>query len=294
MTSQENKERRYQLIAALITLLITVGTLALLWYGELSFRWPPEEGMRTVVQQDSILYGGEFVQLGDLDFLASDEMAAPGSPDDVDQPSEPSTEGDAPDDNGNEAEQEKPKVTQEKPSPAKETKKEEPKTDKTGTAKKKDEQKPEQKKKNDKATDNKKADNNNNNSKNNNKTDPGQQTPDPAKGKFGQQGSGSGKQGSKDGNADTGNKTGVGSVGTGLAGYGPKNFPRPHGPESGTVIVRVRVKADGKVHSAEVAGGTIKNAAQRQDCLNKAMASQFSVPKDKTTEGVGTIVYKFQ
>ncbi|MBP5562135.1 MAG: hypothetical protein J6X70_10135, partial [Muribaculaceae bacterium] len=161
MTPQENKERRYQLIAALITLLITVGTLALLWYGELSFRWPHEDGMRTVVQQDSILYGGEFVQLGDLDFLASDEMAAPGSPDDVDQPSEPSTEGDAPDDNGNEAEQEKPKVTQEKPSPAKETKKEEQKPEKTGTAKKKDEQKPEQKKKNDKATDNKKSDNNN-------------------------------------------------------------------------------------------------------------------------------------
>ncbi len=293
MASKENKERRYQLIAALLTLLITVGTLALLWYAELSFKWPPEEGARTVAQQDSILYGGEFVQLGDLDFLAEDEMAAPGSPDDLEQPSEPSTDGDAPEDNGNEAEQEKPKVTQEKPSPAKETKKEQPKENKTGTAPKKDEQKPEQKKKNDKATDNKKADNNNNNNKNNQKTDKGKPAPDPAAGKFGQQGSGGGRQGSKDGNSDTGAKTGVGSIGSGLAGYGPKSFPRPHGPESGTVIVRVRVKADGKVHSAEIAGGTIKNAAQRQECVNKALASQFSVPTNKTTEGVGTIVYKF-
>lgn len=294
MATQENKERRYQLIAALLTLLITVGTLTLLWFSTLRFQWPPEDGTRTVAQQDSILFGGEYVQLGDLDFPTDDdEMAAPGNPDDVDQPAEPAVQGDAPDDNGNEAEREKPKVTQEKPSPAKETKKEEPKPEKTGTAKKKDESKPEQKKKNDKATDNKKNDNSSNKNNNNNKAaDNSRNAPNPAAGKFGN-GSKGGTQGSKDGNSNTGAKTGVGSIGSGLVGYGPKNFPKPHGPESGTVIVRVRVKADGKVHSAEIAGGTIKNASQRQECLNKALASQFSVPTNKITEGVGTIVYRF-
>lgn len=149
----------------------------------------------------------------------------------------------------------------------------------TDAAPKKDETKPEQKKKNDKATDNKTADNS-------------RTAPNPDAGKFGN-GSKGGTQGSKDGNSNTGAKTGVGSIGSGLVGYGPKNFPKPHGPESGTVIVRVRVKADGKVHSAEIAGGTIKNASQRQECLNKALASQFSVPTNKITEGVGTIVYRF-
>ena len=78
-------------------------------------------------------------------------------------------------------------------------------------------------------------------------------------------------------------------------GYTPKVFPKPHGPISGTVVVKVRVKADGKVHTAEVVEGSssIKDATVRRECINKALASQFSVPNNKTTEGVGTIKYVF-
>ena len=249
MATQENKERRYQLIAALLTLLITVGTLTLLWFSTLRFQWPPEDGTRTVAQQDSILFGGEYVQLGDLDFPTDDdEMAAPGNPDDADRPAEPAVQGDAPDDNGNEAEREKPKVTQEKPSPAKETKKEEPKPEKTGTAKKKDESKPEQKKKNDKATDNKKNDNSSNKNNNNNKAaDNSRNAPNPAAGKFGN-GSKGGTQGSKDGNSNTGAKTGVGSI-----GLWPQKFPQ-------AAWTRV-----GHCDSARACQGR-RQGAQRRDC----------------------------
>ena len=41
------------------------------------------------------------------------------------------------------------------------------------------------------------------------------------------------------------------------------------------------------------AGGTISDAAARQSCLSESYKCRFSVPLNRTTEGIGTIIWRF-
>ena len=296
MTDNNQHRDRHQLLAALITLLLSAAVFAVLWFSALHYQWPPKDGLKPVAQQDSIIFGGDYVMLGDVPFATPDnELAAPLNEESATQDANEDIKGEDMDDNGNDAPQDKPKVTTDKPSPAKEVKKpDEPKPEKTGTAKKKEEKPKQETTKRNNGADKKKTEAKKTDAKTNNDA-PKKADNTRVKGAFGKnKDAGTGKQGTPGGNSDTGGKTGSAGIGSGLVGYGPQYFAKPRGHLEGTVIVRVRVKADGKVHVAEPAGGTIKDATIVQRCLQAALASRFSVPTNKTTEGVGTIVYKFR
>ena len=69
----EEDRRKNSLWALLITLLITVGTLALLLRATLRYEQAPNNPDLTQLAQDSILFGGEFVMLGNtLDNMQSE------------------------------------------------------------------------------------------------------------------------------------------------------------------------------------------------------------------------------
>ena len=87
--------------------------------------------------------------------------------------------------------------------------------------------------------------------------------------------------------------SGHGSLGSGLVGYTVAHWGRPHSDYEGTVVVRVHVSARGQVTRAEIAGGTISDAAARQSCLSESYKCRFSVPLNRTTEGKGTIIWRF-
>ena len=66
--------------------------------------------------------------------------------------------------------------------------------------------------------------------------------------------------------------------------------------KAGTITIRVTVNPRGKVIKATYAGGTGEarnNTKARQSCIEAAMQSQFSVPLNRTTDGVGTITWRF-
>ena len=87
--------------------------------------------------------------------------------------------------------------------------------------------------------------------------------------------------------------SGYGSLGSGLVGYTVAHWGRPHSRYEGTVVVRVHVSARGQVTRAEIAGGTISDAAARQSCLSESYKCRFSVPLNRTIEGIGTIIWRF-
>ena len=71
----EEDRRKYSLWALLLTLLITVGTLALLLQFSLRYEQDPNLPDLTQLSQDSILFGGEFVMLGNtMDDVHNDMM----------------------------------------------------------------------------------------------------------------------------------------------------------------------------------------------------------------------------
>ncbi len=81
-------------------------------------------------------------------------------------------------------------------------------------------------------------------------------------------------------------------------GYTLENWakPNPNSRWSGTVQVKVRVNTRGKVVEAHAVGGTgeaYTHSEIRRACEEAAKKSAFSVPTNTTTEGVGTITYRW-
>ena len=271
----DNNERKNELTAALLTLLLFAGTVALLMFTNLRYQWPPDDMVLTQLKQDSIMFGGEFVMLGNTpDPTEANEMdsEAPNEADDVLQ--QPSVEGDDMDDAGPQAKQPKPLVTGTDPSPMKV--KEKPKEEKpkpTGPAnnKKPEEKKVQVKQGTDAATNSR------------------------VKNAFGKSGgSGTGKQGTPDGNASHGALGGKPGLG-GLVGYTLEYWGRPHSKWEGKVNVRVRVNTRGKVIEARAVSGSGEAWAHpevRRSCEQESLKSAFSVPKNTTTEGIGTITWR--
>ena len=109
-------------------------------------------------------------------------------------------------------------------------------------------------------------------------------------------GSGSGKTGSPNGNSDSGARSGKPGIG-GLGGYTLDHWSRPTSAVEGTITISVKVNARGNVTAASYAGGSgsaAANIAARNSCIAAAKASTFSVPKNTTTDAVGTITYRFE
>ena len=292
----EEDRRKHSLWALLLTLLLTVGTLALLLRFTLRYEQLPDRPDLTQLAQDSILFGGDYVMLGNtLDNLQNDlmeeESAEPSAS--PEQGDEPDIDADDLEDAGEANQKTPPLVTQKNESPHKvkeQPKEAEPK--KSGPVKE-NEKKVEKPKAKDK-----KAEAQETKSKNTSeqKTPTSSAADNRVKNAFGSgKGQGGGQQGAASGNSSQGVLAGKPGV-TGLAGYTLEYWakPVPNSKWSGRVMVRVTVDPRGKVTSAKATGATGDLASHpevRRACEQAALKSQFSVPKNTMTEGIGTITY---
>ena len=292
----EEDSRKNSLWALLITLLITVGTIALLLNSVLRYEQVPNSKDLTQLAQDSILFGGEYVMLGNtLEDLQNDLLDDPSSEQSAspEEGDEPDIEADDLEDAGEANQKTPPLVTQKTESPhkVKEPPKEaEPK--KSGPTKQ-----------NDKVAEKPKAKNNNAEAKETKskttteqKTSTSNATNNKVKNAFGKgNGSGGGQQGSPNGNSSQGVLAGAPSIG-GLVGYTLEHWakPVPNSKWSGTVTVKVTVNPRGQVTKATATGATGALASHpevRRACEQAALKSSFSVPKNTMTEGIGTVTY---
>ncbi|MCM1109823.1 MAG: hypothetical protein NC336_01295 [Clostridium sp.] len=108
-------------------------------------------------------------------------------------------------------------------------------------------------------------------------------------------GSGGKRPGSKNGNSDNGALSG--KPGTDLKGRSLEAWSAPSGTATGTIVVRVHVNRKGKVTRAEYqrgSGAIAGNSAARESCVRAALKSQFSVAEDAPGDQVGTITYRFE
>ena len=206
----EPRERNeYRLVALFATLIISAGILLIILNSYLHYQYPPED-MKDLaaLEQDSIMFGGEYVMLGTSPEAVGEESDTE-EPEQVEevQP-KPDVAGEDLNDAGEPAKQAKPVVTAKAESPmkVKEKPKEKEKPKKTGPAtdEKPAEKQEQVKRGTDAATENK------------------------VKNAFGKaSGSGSGKQGSPNGNSDSGALSG--KPGTGVLGPSPQPVDRNRG-----------------------------------------------------------------
>ena len=292
----EEDSRKNSLWALLITLLITVGTIALLLNSVLRYEQVPNTKDLTQLAQDSILFGGEYVMLGNtLEDLQNDLLDDPSSEQSAspEEGDEPDIEADDLEDAGEANQKTPPLVTQKTESPhkLKESPKEaEPK--KSGPTKQNDKvaEKPQAKNNNAEAKETKSK------TTTEQKTSTSNATNNKVKNAFGKgNGSGGGQQGSPNGNSSQGVLAGAPSIG-GLVGYTLEHWakPVPNSKWSGTVTVKVTVNPRGQVTKATATGATGALASHpevRRACEQAALKSSFSVPKNTMTEGIGTVTY---
>ncbi len=291
----EEDRRKNSLWALLLTLLITVGTLALLLRYSLRYEQVPNTPELTQLAQDSILFGGEFVMLGNtMDNVHNDvmdqESADPSSS--PEQGDEPDIDADDLEDAGEANQKTPPLVTQKTESPHKvkqQPKEAEPK--KSGPVKDNDKrpEKPKAQNKNAEAQQTKSH-------QTSEQTKASSATSNKVKNAFGKgKGNGGGQQGSEGGNSSQGVLAGKPGI-SGLVGYTLDYWakPVPNSKWSGRVVVRVTVSPRGQVTKASAISATGDLASHpevRRACEQAALKSSFSVPKNTMTEGIGTVTY---
>ena len=292
----EDNRRNNSLWALLLTLLITVGTLALLMRYTLRYEQFPDSPDLTQLAQDTIMFGGEYVMLGNtMDNVQNDLMDQASADPSMspEQGDEPDIEADDMEDAGEVNQKTPPLVTQKTESPHKvkeQPKPTEPK--KSGPTKENDKVVEKPKAKDNKAeaqeTKSKKTSEQANATSN--------ATDNRVKNAFGSgNGKGGGQQGSANGNSNQGVLAGKPGI-SGLVGYTLDYWakPVPNSKWSGRVMVRVTVDPRGKVTSAKATSATGDLASHpevRRACEQAALKSSFSVPKNTMTEGIGTVTY---
>lgn len=111
-------------------------------------------------------------------------------------------------------------------------------------------------------------------------------------------GGGKGKStpGAVDGNSQTGAISGT--PGNGLAGRTLEHWDRVSGTKLGTIAIRVKVDASGKVISATYDpagshGTAAADAAMRQNCIARSLACRFSVLEGSPVQS-GVITWQFR
>lgn len=285
----KNNDNRNRFLSALITLLLGAGILALLFFTSLHYEYPPKDAKLQDLLQDTIIFGGELVELGDLPELDnSQNLAANGE--EMSQTNEADVEQtqdagqDDLQDQGIINEPPKPQVAtsqQESPMKVKEQPPKKPQAEKKTVEQPLQPVKPQKKaaaqpQPAKKAEDPKPATNTAANNR--------------VKNAFGKNnGTATGKAGVP-GGADTGGTAGAPGVG-GLDGYTLEYFPRAKCPSAGTVRIRVTVSPTGNVKSASIVGGTVTDSRTRDICLGLARQSRFRVPKGQSIERTGTLTY---
>ena len=274
----DNNNRKNQIAASAITLLLLLATIGVLVSCGLHYEYPPRDMDLLELKQDSIMFGGEYVMLGNMPNPTESEQMDTETPENAEKTEpEPNVAGDDLEDAGEPAKQAPPVITSKHESPMKvQEKPKEEKPKKTGPA-------VETPKNTDKQTKVKRGED---------------ATPknDRVKDAFGKSsGKGSGKQGSPDGNSNQGALSGKPGI-DGLVGYTLEYWGRPHSRWTGSVTVRVRVNARGKVieaHAVSGKGEAWSHPEVRRSCEQESLKSAFSVPKNTTTEGVGNITWTF-
>ena len=262
------------IIALVATIAIHIAILLILVFTSLHYSWPPDDvTIAEQMPQEEIMFGGEFVQLGNVQEPAADDMQEESPAEATEQADEPKLPGDDMKAAGEAQDAPKEVVTQKTESPMK-VKKEEPKKKPQGATK--SEKTEQDKVKAEQEAEKKKISN---------------------RVKFGANGgSGSGHAGSPNGNSSSGAMSGKPGIG-GLGGYTLESWSRPSSHLEGTITIQVKVNARGNVIAASYAGGTgaaAGNVATRKSCEAAARQSSFSVPKNTTTDAVGTITYRFE
>lgn len=261
------RERRNEMIAGLLTLLLCVVVALIVGHWTLSYShsaqqtWPPADS-------SELLFEGEYVMAGDV----PEPEVQTSDPAEAGAVEEPAVEGLDRVDEGEPAETPAPPVVSEKSSPMQVAK---PKpVEKPGPTKAEIEaQKAREKAREE--TQQKIA---------------GQM-------KFGSNsssGKSAGKSGTTDGNASSGSLSGA--PGYSLSGRSLAYWEMPaKTAPNGTVTVRVVVNQQGKVIEASVASssGAAASDQVRQACVAAARKSQFSVSLDSPARQSGTITYKF-
>lgn len=258
-----NRSRRDRVIAALLTILLYAGIIAVCFFTFLRFPPGGEPLPLPQPEEDGILFGGEYVMIGD-DPLLTESSNEPA--DAADQ----SVAAEAVDlENAGEVAEPAAEVTTKQESPMKV--KEKPAPEKQGPTKEEIAAREKAKREKEAAERIRKSV------------------------KFNGNGSGSGKAGSPDGNATTGAATG--SPGHNLSGRTIESFDTPGSTLSGTVKIRVKVNAKGQVVSASYESGTgpaSASQAVRRNCVNASRRSRFSVRTDSDRDQTGVIVWRFK
>lgn len=254
-----------QIKGLIATALFHAVLIIVLVLGYLYYSYPPKDEELAEMDKDEILFGGEYVTYGDFNSTMNDAPSASNE-----EPSiEPSIEGEDVVDEGVKGEAELQVVTGTEESPMKVKEKENPgPTKEELEAAERERIRKEEKSKEIK-----------------NRV------------KFGStKDSGEGVTGTENGEKTASLASGVPAV-TGLVGYTLESWGRPRSSKTGTVVVRVRVNARGNVISATAvvgSGSAWGDMAVRRSCEEESMKSKFSVPKNKSTEGVGEIVWRFE
>lgn len=234
----------------------------------LNYSYPPKDKDLQELKEDEILFGGDYVVLGD--FAMSVDNPSPGEQQVLEQNDEPALEGDDVDNAGEQGDVVPPLITQNAEAPMKEVQV----AEKPGPTKEELAAEAARVKREKETAEkiNKRV-------------------------SFGNsKGAGSGTSGSPSGSATARTASGAPGV-SGLEGYTLANWGRPSSSVQGVVKIQVRVNSRGKVISANYVGGSgsaASNMSVRRSCERASMESQFSVPKNTTTEGVGIITWKFE
>ena len=292
----EEDRRKHSLWALLLTLLITVGTLALLLRFSLRYEQVPNTPDLTQLAQDSILFGGEYVMLGNtMDFMQNDlidqESADPSAS--PEQGDDPDIDADDMEDAGEVNLKTPPLVTQKTESPHKvkeQPKEAEPKKSGPTRENEKKVDKPKAQDRKAEAQESKTKQTTSEQKPTSNATN------NRVKNAFGNgQGTGGGQQGSASGNSNQGVLAGKPGV-SGLVGYTLDYWakPVPNSKWSGRVVVQVHVNPRGQVIKAtatSASGDLASHPEVRRACEQAALKSRFSVPKNTMTEGIGTVTY---
>ncbi|MDO4510347.1 MAG: hypothetical protein Q4B68_00835 [Bacteroidales bacterium] len=276
-------ERKREIIAAVITAIITLAVLLFMIYYVLpGVEVPQKEQPFVTMMEDP---GGDMLaKLGDTPEPTESEtndQNEPETAENTEQGNKP--EGDELEDAGKVAPEPPKNITTPKPSPMKvkekEVKKEEPKKE-TGASK--PNPKPKAKPANERSQ---------------GAASTESETDKRMKNAFGK-GSGSGKtQGNPEGGSNTGDFNGHGTIGSGLVGYTGAYWGRPHSRYEGSITVKVTVNARGNVIAAKAVSGSgeaWKHQDVRAYCERESLKSRFSVPTNRTTNGDGTITWRFK
>lgn len=271
MERDRHNKGRSRLAGILATLLFHLVVLAaLLWVAmdyvpgqERDRRWPP-------VKDDEILYGGEYVVLGEP--MASVENTPESEPESgVDDTPETRPEGSDSRDEGEQLSQTPELVTQASESPVKVKKKEEkPKPKGPDKAELEKQQRVKRRQEASRRI--------------NDRVSFGHGT-----------GKKEGSPGQANGNADHGALSGA--PGTDLAGRTLASWTKPAGNATGTIVVEVKVDRKGRVTHARYVNGSgaiAGSMAARRSCEQAALKSAFSVSDNAPASQTGRITYRFE